>query len=344
LSEDQELKTHPETGQWTSAAIQEMAMGHFMAARVLRVAATLDIFSHLAVSCITAQELAGRLGVNPQGLEALLIACTALQFLEKEGEGYRTQVSSAAFLAAGSSQNLIAFVAGTSGVYQDWVKLEAAIRKGEATAMPNRARGAGELRAFVLKMHRSALAVAHEVAEVVDMSKAKRLLDIGSGAGTFAAVFCRRNPRLQATLLDLPEVIEVARSLPEQSDLSPRVQTREADYHHDALPPGYDVALLCNVLHQEHEEAAQQLLRKAYGTLRQQGMLVVLDAVLDDDKAGPLHVALGSLNQYLHHKGGGYHSAKELSEWLRRAGFAAVERKKLSFANQALLLAHKSTT
>jgi hypothetical protein len=94
-------------------------------------------------------------------------------------------------------------------------------------------------------------------------------------------------------------------------------------------------------LHQEEEAKVRQLLRRAHTALRPRGVLLVLDAVLDDDKRGPLSVALGALNQLLHHSGATYYSAAELTGWLRGAGFAKVARKPFPLPNQALLFAIK---
>jgi SAM-dependent methyltransferase len=325
--------------QWTGAALHEMALGHFMTARVIQVAAELDLFTHLAGGYRTPDEVAAQLGVDARSLAALLVACTALELLERSEHGYRTAPSVAAWLVADRPGNLTPLLAGASGVYRDWMALDQAIRTGEAAALPSQAKGADELRAFTLEMHRAHLLPAQTVASLVELGQATSLLDIGGGAGTFAIAFCRRFPHLRATVLDLPAVAAVTQTLLAQSDLSERIRTVGADYRQDPLPPAHDVVLLCNVLHQEDEEQAQGLLAKAHAALRPNGRAVVLDVVLNDDKCGPISVALGSLNQLLHHGGGGYHTAAELIRWLGRVGFAKVQRVALPFPNQALLTA-----
>ena len=327
---------------WTGTALHELAMGHFMVARVLQVAAELDLFTHLAAEPVPVGALATRLGVNRRGLEALVVACTALQLVEKTPRGYRTAATVSDLLVAGRPGNLAPLLAGASGVYRDWATLDQAVRTGEASAPSQREKGPEALRAFLLEMHRAALPVAQVVANAVDLPAAEQLLDIGSGLGTFALALCGRFPELRATLLDLPDVIAIADTLLPHDELGARLQTLAADYHQDPLPSGQDVALLCNVLHQEEEAKVRQLLRQAHTALRSRGVLVVLDAVLDDDKAGPLSVALGALNQLIHQTGATYYSAAELIGWLRGAGFTKVAAKPFPLPNQALLFATKT--
>lgn len=310
-----------------------------MVARALQVAAELDLFTHLASGPVHMRELATRLKVDRRGLEALLVVCTSLHLIERTDRGYRTVDSAADLLAADRPGNLSPLLAGASGLYRDWESLGQVIRNGEAAAPSQREKGAEALRAFHMEMHRAAIPVAQTVAGAVDLRAAKLLLDIGSGVGTFALAFCQRYPALHATLLDFPDVIAVAQDLLVQSHLAGRIQTVGVDYHQHPLPAGQDVILLCNVLHQEDDEHVQQLLRKTRAALHTKGILVVLDAVLDDDKCGPLSVALGALNQMIHHTGATYYTAAELIRWLKGAGFTQVERKPFPFPNQALLIA-----
>ena len=325
---------------WTAAALHELAFGHFMTARVLQVAAELDLFTHLAAGPMPITDLATRLGVDRRGLEALMVACAALQLVEKTAQGYRTAAQASDLLVTGRPANLAPVLAGAGKLYQDWAQLGEAVRTGKSTAPSHRGQDSAARRAFLLEMHRTALPVAQALAGAVDLRTPTRLLDIGSGLGTFALALCARYPDLHATLLDLPDVVAIAGTLL-QGELAARVQAQAADYHHDPLPTGHYVTLLCNVLHQEDETQVRRLLRQAHTTLRSRGILVVLDAVLDDDKCGPLSVALGALNQLIHDPGATYYSAAELTGWLRGAGFAKVERKPLPFPNQALLCATK---
>lgn len=334
--------SNKELRTWTSADLHRIAFEHFMTARVLQVAAELDIFTYLQAKPMSVEALAQRLNVDQRGLAALMTACTAMQLLEKSEQGYSTASGGVPLLSTGGEHTLQPLLAGASGVYRDWVELERAIRTGSAVAASNLAKGSAETRAYVLEMHNASSATAQVVARTVALEDARRLLDIGCGAGTFAAAFCRRNPQLRATLLDRTNVITVTAELLSRSDLAPRMQTVEADFLDDPLPPGHDVALLCNVLHLLDAELVRQLLRKVHTALRQKATIVLLDAVLDDDKCGPLSVALGALNQLIHHQSATYYSEQELTTWLQEAGFAKVQRKSIPFPHQALLVAVKS--
>src|SRR5438874_1484616 len=66
---------------------------------------------------------------------------------------------------------------------------------------------------FVLGMHNRIQGVARGLLPFLDFSGARRLLDVGGGPGTFAVLLAQKYPDLQVTVLDLPEVVSIAREL-----------------------------------------------------------------------------------------------------------------------------------
>lgn len=333
---------HDSTKPLAPRAIYEMAANYFMLARTIQVAAELDIFTPLARQASTAAALAHHLGSSVRGMEMLLVACTALGLLEKQGDHYKTSAVAMALLVKGEPNYAGHLLAGSMGVYQDWLKLDEAVRTGQPVARPSRAKGEESLRQFVLGMHLSSQALARFVANNLDLREKKKVIDVGGGAGTFAIALCQQYPQLTATVLDLPEVVGLAQEFIAQAGLAQRIRTRSADYVRDPIPLGNDVVLLCNVLHQEAAETVQLLLQKAYSALNGRGVVVVLDVFLNDTKTGPLSVALGALNNLIHNRGGEVHSGEELQKWLRKAGFGESKFIALPFPDMSLLSAAKT--
>ncbi len=334
----------PSSGQPAPQTIYEMAANYFMIGRAIEVAAELDIFTPLARRAATPEELALHLGASSRGMRALCITCTALGLLEKQGRRYRTTSTAAALLVNGQPGYAGHLLAGFAGVYSDWVQLDQAVRTGQPVAQPSRDKGDESLRQFVLSMHASSQGPAHWLVESFDLGSRKRLLDVGGGAGTFAMTFCQKYSGLEAVVLDLPDVITVAQELIAQADLHQRIRTLGVDYREAPFPAGYDVVLLCNVLHQEDIKTCRSLLRQSYDALNPGGIVVVLDAVLNDEKTGPLSVALGALNNLIHNPGGETYSAAELKGWIQMAGFDALKQFDLPVPNIALLVATKSAS
>ena len=53
--------------------------------------------------------------------------------------------------------------------------------------------------------------------------------DVAGGHGGFAMAMCRRHPRLQATILDLPASVAVGRRIVEEEGLEERISFHEGD-------------------------------------------------------------------------------------------------------------------
>lgn len=120
--------------------------------------------------------------------------------------------------------------------------------------------------------------IAGTVPETVSLpGGARRLLDVGGGHGLYSVEFCRRYPDLRATVFDRPEARDAAAETVEAAGLEGRVTFRSGDYLHDELGSGYDVALLCNVLHAHERGEARRLLHRTADALEPGGRLVVLD-------------------------------------------------------------------
>jgi tRNA1(Val) A37 N6-methylase TrmN6 len=67
-----------------------------------------------------------------------------------------------------------------------------------------------EADAFTRAQHAGSMGPAVMLARTFDLAGAKRLLDVGGGSGAFSIALCQRNPELRATVLDFPNVIDVA--------------------------------------------------------------------------------------------------------------------------------------
>lgn len=341
----------PTRAQPTPVQLYDMASSYFMIARVLQVAAQLDLFTHLASTARTATELANELEVDAQGLERLLTACAALKLLERRQDYFQLSAFSAERLDRNRPGFLGDLLAGSSDIYRDWGRLEEAIQSGQPVALTTRDKDTHSHRHLVLATHASHQALAATVAEHVlefwssraqaIMPQVKTVLDVGSGAGTFALALCQRAPHIRATLVDLPQVTAIAGEIVASGGFSDRVRTLPLDYQSGTLPINQDIVLLCNVLHLESGPTAATLLKKAYSSLRQAGIVVVVDVMLNANKDGPLSVALGALNQFIRQPHSRYYAPQEVENLLNDAGLHVQSRRALPFQEMWLLIATK---
>ena len=159
--------------------------------------------------------------------------------------------------------------------------------------------------------------VAAEILAAYDISRHRRLLDVGGGQGAFLEQAAASAPNLQLGLFDLPEVAARARSR-----LGDRVTATGGDFRHDALPPGFDLLTLVRVIHDHDDADAMAILRNARAATPPDGTLLLAEPMLEArgaEKVGAYFtlylLALGS---------GRPRRQSELTAMLAQAGFTRV--------------------
>src|SRR5207244_6615750 len=68
-------------------------------------------------------------------------------------------------------------------------------------------------RSFTWAMHHRSREQAQTVARSLDLRRARTLLDLGGGPGTYAMAFLSANPALRTTVADRPAALKVAREI-----------------------------------------------------------------------------------------------------------------------------------
>ena len=314
----------------------------FAAARILQVAVELDVFSKLANEGKTAAQLSTLLHVHPGALELFLNGLTSLGFLRKEAERFNDTPVSHTYLSKAGPKYLGHLIRYHAREWEDWGRLEEAIRTGKPVRKPDvYQESPKELDLFVRGMHELALARgdARWLTRAIPLRRCRKLLDIGGGPGTYAAMFCRANRNLQATVLDLPATLKITRRVLREFDITGRVSTMSGNYNDKIKGAPYDVALVSNVLHAEDEATNRRLLRNAYEALTPGGILIIKDHVMNADHTEPTNGALFALEMLLGTPGRTY-SFDEISGWLAKIGYQdTVEVHIDPPANASLVLA-----
>src|SRR4029453_4567324 len=109
---------------------------------------------------------------------------------------------------------------------------------------------------------------ARALGQAIDLSGARRLLDVGGGSAAFDIELCRRYPDLTATVYELPKVADIAAAKVKEAGLTERIKTGAG--HFFAAPPlpgGHDTILLSMILHDWAEERCRAILRKCWAAL-----------------------------------------------------------------------------
>ncbi|MFQ6039538.1 MAG: methyltransferase, partial [Candidatus Poribacteria bacterium] len=282
----------------------------YRASRVLQVANNLDIFTVLSEGEMSVGEVSERCYTKRDMTEKLLIACTAMGLLEKEDEKYANSEFADTYLVRGRKLYQGDIIAHSASVWNFWHRLEDEIRLENAPKddKPNGHRN------FIMAMHNIAISGrAKMLADNVDLSGRKKLFDVGGGPGTYSITLCQRYPQLKAVVFDLPDTIAITREVIAKEGMEDRVSVKEGSWDTETFGDGNDVALLSNVLHGSGSKAEMKL-KKAYDSMTDDGLLIIQDFVLNDDKTGPLTPALFNIMV-------GAYSRPELFAVIKSAGF-----------------------
>lgn len=304
--------------------IYDIATG-FWASGALIAAIKLGIFTKLENNPSTSDSIARKLGLNKRWTEKLLTACAAMGMLEKSEAYFSNSPTASQFLVEYKPHYQGAFLLHLGSLWERFGTLSNTIQTGTRSDSQTNERTDNESsRSWILSSHNVAMSgQAEALAQVIDLSGRKHLCDVGGGPGTYAAVLCLRNPELQATVLDDPEVIPYAQEIIEGSGLKDRVIVKPAQVPFHTYDEEYDVMLVSGVLHGFSEATCKKILRKVYKALSTDGMVVVQEMLLDDEDAKPLLPALFSLNMTM----GETYTAAQIMSWLYDVGFVKAEVK-----------------
>jgi acetylserotonin N-methyltransferase len=318
----------------------------FRRSKTMFAAVSLGIFDRLGDGAADAATLAQELDVNADALERLLDSCAALGLLEKQGAAYSNSPVAMTYLTRSSPNTLAGYILYSDrALYPLWGNLEAAIREGtnrwqqtfggEASIFEHFFRTEEARRDFLSGMDGFGQLSSPAVVAAFDLSRFRRLVDLGGGTGHLALAACARYPELQGAVFDLPAVIATAREYVLKASLRASVGLLVGDFFTDPLPEA-DIFTLGRILHDWSEDKIRTLLRKVWERLPSGGALLIAEKLLNDNKTGPMPALMQSLSMLVCTEG----KERTLAEYtalLREAGFAQVEGKVTNAPLDAIL-------
>jgi 2-polyprenyl-3-methyl-5-hydroxy-6-metoxy-1,4-benzoquinol methylase len=222
------------------------------------------------------------LGIAVPRLKTLLVTLTSLGLIVRDDAGFRNSPAAGRYLARGARAyfgdyywlqidrqmypSLEHLDAGLAG-------LPAKLGFDSLGGMSDRV----EAEAFSLAQHVGSLGPALELAETVDLSGTRTLLDVAGGSGAFSITLCTRYPEMTATIIDFPNVVEVARRYIADAGLGDRIELRGGDALDTEWPGNHDVVLMSYVLSAVRERDVPRLFANCCRSLRAGGLLIVHD-------------------------------------------------------------------
>lgn len=161
--------------------------------------------------------------------------------------------------------------------------------------------------------------VAHAVLLSYDFSKMKSIIDVGGGYGKLLTSILDVYPRLQGLLVDLPEVVAVAKEYIEPLPCHDRCAAVAGSFL-ESVPCGADAYLLSGILHDWDDEKAHRILRNCRKAMRPNTKVLVVECIVPEGDE-PSFSKLLDLNMMVM-TGGRERTKREFSELFSAAGLA----------------------
>tara|TARA_B100002019_G_scaffold54211_1_gene46301 strand:- start:286 stop:1416 length:1131 start_codon:yes stop_codon:yes gene_type:complete len=135
-------------------------------------------------------------------------------------------------------------------------------------------------------MQTSQRLVAEQTLQAYSLKGVKRILDIGGGTGAFLLAVKNKYPSIEATVFDLPNVVNVAKSNHQKiDDIVGLLNFCPGDFLKDDIPANHDVISLVRVLYDHEDSTVELLLRRIYEALPNGGSLLITEPMSGGSKA-----------------------------------------------------------
>jgi demethylspheroidene O-methyltransferase len=272
----------------------------------------------------TTKSVAAMCGLTDRAAFTLLTAARALKLTDEVTPGHWMVGELGA--AVLGNPGVADMVRHHGVLYRDLADPLAVLRHREKTGLrnywsyvPGGTRPEESHREYSRLMSSSLALIADHILDSYSLKNFASLVDVAGGTGQFARAVKRRYPELNATVLDLPEVVSEAKTQGTAQD----IRFVATDMFHSPLPKDTELFSLIRVLHDHDDEPIRQLLSRLYSALRSGGRLIIAEPMAGT--AGAESIGDTYFSFYLWAMGSGRpRSAKELEAMCLAAGFVRV--------------------
>lgn len=326
--------------------ISEIAFG-FMASKALFVALHTGVFTILSKGVASAQEVSKRSGIPLNRMTTLLTTLKTLGLVVGDDDEYANSPGAESFLVQGAKfdfgnylryqvdRQMFSFMQGLEGVVKDEIK------EGQIDSYAKWMEDPEEARLYSESQHSGSLGPGLSLARMLDLSAARKMLDVAGGTGGMAIRLCEANPQLETTILDFPNVIAVGEKYVAEAGLADRISFMGGNALTSEWPKEVDVVLMSYLYSGVPGEEIPGLAAHAFEALNPGGHYIVHDFMVDDNREGPKLAALWQLQHMAFTPDARSVTPGWASETLSAAGFIDIEVKELIQGMTKVVIARK---
>jgi hypothetical protein len=259
------------------------------AARAIQVATNLGIPDRLARGAKPVSVLARETETHPDALYRLLRALASVGvFVEVEAHTFAHSDSSR-YLCSNQPGSLyhLARMMNAEWHWRPWGELEYSVRTGKPAfdhlygmdRWTYFRKHPEEGRLFDQGIGNFSRLVDRALTMAYDFSSVEIVVDVAGGHGSFLASILAANPALQGILFDHPDVLAGAAPVLAEAGVAGRYRLVAGDMF-DELPPGADLYLLKEIVHNWDDDHVLQLLRHCRQAMSAKGRVLIADNLI----------------------------------------------------------------
>lgn len=303
----------------------------FQRSAAMKTAVELDIFTEIGKGNRTAAAIAEAAKASERGVRIICDCLTVMNFLTKKDGEYELNDLSATFLDTRSHTfvgRAVDFLMSDAQM-RGFADLTNAVRRGGADPAGNASIEADS--EMWVKFARGMMPLMYPTAEMtaanigLPADAELEILDIAAGHGIFGILAAKQYPNAQVYGADWSNVLVVAKENAEKFGLADRYHTIEGDAFETDLGSDYDVILVPNFLHHFDAKRCTSFLRKCNSALKDDGKVITVEFVPNDDRVSPMHEAMFALIMLAATPGGDAYTFTELKKMAEDAGFSRNE-------------------
>jgi len=314
----------PSEAPVTTVRLQNIAQSYGQSAALMAAVET-GVFTAISKGAGTYDEVAKAVDIHPTNAERLMVMLCAAGLLEKSEGRHSNAPDVERFLVEGEPGYMGPWITFTKPQWNEWGRLSDHLRVKSLKVM-------GSIETFTVadarRYHNATYSIGmgagRRFVRQVDLSKRRRVMDIGGGSGAYCIAAAKAHPAIRAVVLDLPIVCEVARDFIAENGVGDRVETQPCNFTRDPFPSGCDVAIMASNLPMYGREMIANVIRKAHDALLPGGEMHLIGETTNNERTGPWGPAYWGLGQAVSDSLGLAHSEADVMKYFGDAGFKDV--------------------
>jgi O-methyltransferase domain/Dimerisation domain len=292
------------------------------------VAVKLGIPDVLADGPLPANEVAHRVGANPDAVYRLMRALASTGVLRHRRDGRFTLTSIGKSLRTGTPGSLrdMALFIGHPLRWEDWGNLLYSVQTGEPSVVKLRGKPFFEYldsnpelaESFNNAMTAGSEFAIRAVLASYDFSGYRTIIDVGGGHGRLLSMILGKAPKANGVLFDMPAVVESAGPELMKAGVADRCQVVGGSFF-ESVPEGGDAYIMKAIIHDWNDDDALKILGNVGAAIASDGKLLLLESVLPERSSSDIGMLIDI--EMLVAVGGRERTRAEWTSLLRRAGF-----------------------